>query len=58
MALHRGADGFMSLKQFEKFYWPGVKALILAFIDAGFIPSMFWEGDFTSRLEYLWSFPG
>ena len=24
-ALHRGADGFMSLKQFEKFYWPGFK---------------------------------
>jgi len=57
MALHRGADGFMSLKQFEKFYWPGVKALILAFINAGFTPSMFWEGDFTTRLEYLLELP-
>ncbi len=25
MATHRGSDGFMSLKQFEKFYWPGQK---------------------------------
>jgi hypothetical protein len=57
MALHRGADGFMSIQQFEKFYWPGVKSLILAFINAGFTPSMFWEGDFTSRLEYLLELP-
>lgn len=57
IALHRGSDGFMSLKQFEKFYWPGVKALILAFVDKGFIPGVFWEGDYTSRLEYLLELP-
>lgn len=57
IALHRGSDGFMSLKQFEKFYWPGVKALILAFVDKGFIPSVFWEGDYTSRLKYLLELP-
>jgi hypothetical protein len=27
--LHRGAHGFMSLKQFETFYWPSLKKLIL-----------------------------
>jgi hypothetical protein len=57
MALHRGADGFMSLKQFEKFYWPGLKALILAFVDKGFVPNVFFEGDYTSRLEYLLELP-
>jgi hypothetical protein len=57
IALHRGSDGLMSLKQFEKFYWPGVKALILAFVDKGYIPSVFWEGDYTSRLEYLLELP-
>jgi len=57
IALHRGSDGFMSLKQFEKFYWPGLKALILAFIDKGFVPSVFFEGDYTSRLEYLLELP-
>ncbi|MBN1191679.1 MAG: hypothetical protein JXA46_18140 [Dehalococcoidales bacterium] len=57
IALHRGSDGFMSLKQFEKFYWPGVKALVLAFVEKGFIPSVFWEGDYTTRLEYLLELP-
>jgi hypothetical protein len=57
IALHRGSDGFMSPKQFERFYWPGVKSLILAFVDKGFIPGVFWEGDYTSRLEYLLELP-
>ncbi|OGO18980.1 MAG: hypothetical protein A2144_05355 [Chloroflexi bacterium RBG_16_50_9] len=57
MAPHRGADGFMSLKQFEKFYWPGLKTAIIALVDTGFTPYMFWEGDYTSRLEYLLELP-
>ena len=57
MALHRGADGFMSLNQFETFYWPGLKKIILALIDAGLTPFVFFEGDFTSRLEYLTELP-
>ncbi len=56
-ALHRGADGFMSLSQFEKFYWPGFKKVTLAFIDAGFIPFIFWEGTWDQRLEYLKELP-
>ncbi|MFC1902036.1 uroporphyrinogen decarboxylase family protein [Chloroflexota bacterium] len=57
MAPHRGADGFMSLKQFEKFYWPGLKTVILALIDAELTPYLFWEGEYTSRLEYLLELP-
>jgi hypothetical protein len=57
MGPHRGAEGFMSLKQFEKFYWPGLKASILALIEAGFTPYVFWEGNYTSRLEYLRELP-
>jgi uroporphyrinogen-III decarboxylase len=55
--LHRGAEGFMSIKQFEKFYWPTFKALLLALIDAGLTPCPFFEGDYTSRLEYLLELP-
>jgi uroporphyrinogen-III decarboxylase len=55
--LHKGADGFMSPKQFEKFYWPGLKATILALIEAGYTPYVFWEGDYTSRLPYLLEIP-
>ncbi len=57
MALHRGSDGFMSLKQFETFYWPGLKAVILAIVDKGMVPGIFFEGDWTQRLEYLLELP-
>lgn len=55
--LHRGAHGFMSLKQFETFYWSSLKRLILALIDEGLTPYPFFEGDYTSRLEYLAELP-
>lgn len=55
--LHRGSDGFMSIKQFEKFYWPGLKGLILALMEKGQRPLVFFEGDYTSRLEYLLELP-
>jgi uroporphyrinogen-III decarboxylase len=55
--LHRGADGFMSLKQFETFYWPGLKKLTLALIEKGLTPCLFVEGDCKSRLEYFTEFP-
>jgi uroporphyrinogen-III decarboxylase len=57
ITLHRGAHGFMSLKQFETFYWPSLKKLMLALIDNGLIPCPFFEGDYTSRLEYLAELP-
>jgi len=55
--LHRGAEGFMSAKQFETFYWPTFKALLIGMIDAGVIPCPFFEGDYTSRLNYLAELP-
>ncbi len=57
MALHRGSDGFMSLPQFEKFYWPTLKKVILALIDAGWTPCPFFEGTWDLRLEYLRELP-
>jgi hypothetical protein len=57
MALHRGSDGFMSLPQFEKFYWPTFKKVMLALIDAGWTPVPFLEGTWDQRLEYLRELP-
>lgn len=57
LALHRGAQGFMSRKQFETFYWPGLKKALLTSIDLGYVPMPFFEGDFTDRLEYLLELP-
>jgi len=55
--LHRGSAGFMSIKQFEKFYWPTLKALIIALVDKGLTPCVAFEGDYTNRLEYLLELP-
>jgi uroporphyrinogen-III decarboxylase len=55
--LHKGDDTFMSNKQFEKFYWPSLKKLILALIDEGIMVSLFCEGSYNNRLEYIGDFP-
>jgi len=57
MALHRGSHGFMSLEQFEEFYWPYLLKVIQAQVDAGYTPDIFFEGDYNSRLEYLAQMP-
>ncbi len=53
----RGSDDFMSMKQFETFYWPTFKKLVLTLIGRGATPCIFFEGNFTSRLERLLEFP-
>jgi uroporphyrinogen-III decarboxylase len=53
----RGSDDFMSTKQFDTFYWPTCKKLVLTLIERGATPCIFFEGNFTSRLEYLLEFP-
>ena len=53
----RGSDDFLSKKQFDTFYWPTFKKLVLALIERGMTPCIFFEGKFTSRLEYLLEFP-
>jgi hypothetical protein len=55
--LHRGAGGFMSNEQFEEFYWPSLKKLLLDIANAGLQPMPFFEGDYTPRLEYLKELP-
>jgi hypothetical protein len=55
--LHKGADGWMSRKQFDTFYWPSLKKVMNAFINEGLIQSLFAEGSFNTRLEYIDEFP-
>ncbi|MFC2070060.1 uroporphyrinogen decarboxylase family protein [Chloroflexota bacterium] len=57
VALHRGADGFMSNRQFEEFYWPPLLKSINAVVKKGYTPIIFFEGDYTSRIEYLRQLP-
>jgi hypothetical protein len=57
IALHKGLDGFMSLAQFDKFYWPTLKELVCALIKEDLIPYLFWEGNCTSRLDHISDIP-
>ena len=55
--LHRGSDGFMSIPQFEKFYWPTLKAMQEGLVAAGIMPFVFYEGVWDQRLHYLAELP-
>jgi uroporphyrinogen-III decarboxylase len=55
--LHKGADGWMSQKSFDTFYWPSLKKVMDALIKEGLIQSMFAEGSFNTRLDYIDQFP-
>jgi len=55
--LHKGADGFMSNEQFEKFYWPSLKKVIIGLAENGCVPCCFVEGGYNQRLEYLADLP-
>ncbi len=55
--LHKGADGFMSNEQFEKFYWPSLKKVIIGLAEQGCMPCCFVEGGYNQRLEYLAELP-
>ena len=48
MPLHKGADGFLSGKDFEELYWPTLKAVIVGLIDEGLVPQLFVEARTTS----------
>jgi hypothetical protein len=55
--LHKGADTFMSTKQFEKFYWPGLRKLIVGLYEEGFVPFPLAEASYNNRLEVIADVP-
>jgi uroporphyrinogen-III decarboxylase len=55
--LHKGADGWMSSKQFNEFYWPSLKKVINALNDEGLMVVLFAEGSYNTRLESINEFP-
>lgn len=55
--LHKGADGFMSDKQFQTFYWPTLRKTIIGLVNAGIVPQLFAEGGYNQRLEIISDVP-
>ncbi|MCJ7605834.1 MAG: hypothetical protein MUO19_07375 [Dehalococcoidales bacterium] len=57
MPLHKGTGGFMSNKQFEEFYWPTFRDVLIGLIDEGLVPMPFAEGNYEPRLEIIKDLP-
>jgi len=55
--LHKGTGGFMSNKQYEEFYWPTFKEVMMGLINEGLVPLPFAEGDYEPRLEIIKDMP-
>ena len=51
--LHKGADDFMSDKNFRRFYWPSHLKVILGMINEGLVPYHFVEGRYNHRLDVM-----
>lgn len=57
MPLHKGDDTFMSDKQFETFYWPTFRRLLLGMVEEGLVPFPVAEGAYNRRLEIIKDLP-
>ncbi len=56
--MHKGDDSFMSIKQFEKFYWPTFRKLLLGCVNEGFVPMMVIDGSYNdARLNIISDLP-
>jgi uroporphyrinogen-III decarboxylase len=56
--MHKGDDSFMSIKQFEKFYWPTFRKVIEGVSGAGLVPMMIIDGSYNEyRLKIISELP-
>ncbi len=55
--VHKATRNFMSDAQFKEFYWPYLRKGLLALVEKGIIPVIYWEADFESRLEHIVDVP-
>jgi hypothetical protein len=55
--IHKSTREFMSDAQFREFYWPSLRKVLVALVDKGVIPVIYWEADFESRLEIIGDVP-
>ncbi|MCL5734175.1 MAG: hypothetical protein M1274_01060 [Actinobacteria bacterium] len=57
MPLHKGLDTFMSPDHFKTFYWPSLRKLVMKLIGQGFVPWLFTEGRYNTRLDIINDLP-
>lgn len=57
MPLHRGCTPFLSPKQFDTFYWPSLKKVMLMLISAGYTIRPYLEGNWESNWYHFLEIP-
>ena len=55
--LHKGMDGFMNDELYRKYYWSHLREMILALIESGYVPYIYTEGKYNSRIDCLTEVP-
>jgi len=55
--LHKGSDNLMSLEQFQIFYWPTFRELLVELVNEGLNPVVLVEGAYDSRLDTIKDVP-
>ncbi len=55
--LHRGAFPFLSPKQFDEYYWPSLKKVMLILIEAGYTIRAYLEGDWGPNWHHFRELP-
>lgn len=57
LVMERGGAFYYPLRIFERFEWPYTKKMVHAFIDAGIMPILHFDQDWTLNLPYLKELP-
>lgn len=57
MYLHKGMDEFMSMEQYERFYWRPLLKIVEALADGGYTPILQCQGNYYTRLPFLKELP-
>jgi uroporphyrinogen-III decarboxylase len=57
IAIHGGVEGFMSLDQYKRFYWPTLQQLLAALAERDLNPWVLVEGSSNTRLETMAEVP-
>jgi hypothetical protein len=55
--LHKGMDGFMNPRQYEKLYWKPLKRIMMSLIEMDVTPYIYTEGKYDTRLVQLTDVP-
>ncbi|MDP2919650.1 MAG: uroporphyrinogen decarboxylase family protein [Dehalococcoidia bacterium] len=57
MACERGSGQYYNLKIFEKYVWPYIKKMVLAWAKEGYVTTLHFDTDWTLNMPYLKELP-